>query len=229
MTPRSAGANSGAGALRDRIRASVQARGSPTRQRSRAQGIVSRALAFLAIAGGLAAAFGLRQFLLRPFFASASIALHLLVGSATATGLTAPSSATSVMGRWRSDFLAAAGALPWLFSALFVHYGTYTEPIAYPVAPCATLTFVAGGLLASASFYARRRRVTHHSALHGAALAATAGLWASLLVGVACPKTEPVHVLEAHVAPVLLLIAAGGALGRRILAQPAGGTKFGDR
>lgn len=54
-------------------------------------------------------------------------------------------------------------------------------------------------------------------AVTGAALGAAVGAWTTLAVTLQCPSADPIHALATHVAPGLVLIALGAALGRRVL------------
>jgi hypothetical protein len=45
----------------------------------------------------------------------------------------------------------------------------------------------------------------------------TAGSWAAVLVDLWCPLTNMPHVLVGHVLPLVILAAAGGVLGHRVL------------
>ena len=68
------------------------------------------------------------------------------------------------------------------------------------------------------SFLALRRGVEPRGpwAL-GAAVGATCGAWASILVDLWCPLTNTPHVLVGHVLPIAILVALGTLLGRSML------------
>lgn len=67
-------------------------------------------------------------------------------------------------------------------------------------------------------FVARWRTDPLHPGLTAAALGATAGVFAALLVDLWCPVGHPGHVLLGHVLPVVSLTLLAWALGRRVVA-----------
>lgn len=82
---------------------------------------------------------------------------------------------------------------------------------------CLALTVVLGGMLLAAMTYARRASDPVHPGWLGAAFGATAAVWAAALVVAWCPLYDLRHTALGHVAPALVLSAAGAALARRAL------------
>lgn len=74
-----------------------------------------------------------------------------------------------------------------------------------------------GGLLLGAMTYARRASAPVHPGWLGGALGASAATWSAALVAAWCPLYNLPHTLIGHVAPSVLLSAAGCVLARRAL------------
>jgi hypothetical protein len=96
--------------------------------------------------------------------------------------------------------------------------GRYVEPFARVGVRCGALTLVLATALFGALFAMRTRRVPFVPAMHGAALGATSGAWAAVLVDLWCPLTSASHVLVGHAAPMVILALLGAVGGRYVLA-----------
>jgi hypothetical protein len=121
----------------------------------------------------------------------------------------------STLGRPPAILMLAALATPLLLLGWLHHFnGTYDEPFSRPGLRCLAYT-LAMSALPLGSFLALRRGIEPRGpwAL-GAAVGATCGAWASLLVDLWCPLTNTPHILVGHVLPVALLVALGTLLGR---------------
>ncbi len=124
----------------------------------------------------------------------------------------------SVMGRPPSLLLLAAFATPlvllaWLHSV----QGSYPEPYARVGWRCLSMTLGMAALPLGSFLLLRRGIEPRGPWALGAAVGATCGAWANLLVDVWCPLSDTAHVLVGHVLPVVVLVLAGSLLGRRLL------------
>jgi hypothetical protein len=84
---------------------------------------------------------------------------------------------------------------------------------------CLCLTLAAAAFPLSALLEIRRGSDPVHPATAGAALGATCGAAAGIMVELWCSVSAPWHVLVGHVAPIVVLALLGGALGRGVLAM----------
>jgi hypothetical protein len=124
----------------------------------------------------------------------------------------------STLGRPPAVLLLAAFATPVILVAWMHRFqGTYEEPFPRVGWKCLGYT-LAMAALPLGSFLALRRGIEPRGpwAL-GAAVGATCGAWAGILVDLWCPLVNTPHVLVGHVLPIVLLIGAGTALGRVLL------------
>jgi hypothetical protein len=86
---------------------------------------------------------------------------------------------------------------------------------------CLDLTLTIASLPLLALVVWRSRGDPVHPGATGAALGAAMGAWAALTITLSCECTNPAHVLLGHVFPVVLLVAAGFAMGRWVaLSRP---------
>jgi hypothetical protein len=203
--------------LRERIRAAVHARAAPTRSFARARATtihVAYALALTAALGAMLA----RSASLRAATITLRIVASLVFAALTATGLTAPTHGTSVLGRRDEELAVAFGAAPTVFLIAFQEYGASAEPFAPSWWPCAAATSFAFVLLYAFALRARRGLVPHRPALHGGALAGAMALWASALAFAICPSRAPEHLALGHVGPIVALVLGGALAGRSVLA-----------
>jgi len=82
---------------------------------------------------------------------------------------------------------------------------------------CLSMSLEVGALPLLVLVLTRRGTAPTHPGLTGAALGATAGAWAGVVVDLWCPIPDASHVLIGHVLPVLLLAETGALLGKRML------------
>ncbi|HKP58602.1 MAG TPA: NrsF family protein [Polyangiales bacterium] len=153
----------------------------------------------------------------RALSATAVLACGLLLLAALSSRVIAKraSSPLGPSGRLLAGVLACTpcGLLAWL--ALMQPTEMYAEiPIGFR---CLALSVVMGGLLLGAMTYSRRASDPVHPGWLGGALGASAAAWSAALVAAWCPLYDLPHILIGHVAPVLVLSAAGCVLARRAL------------
>jgi len=156
-------------------------------------------------AGGRPAAYG-------AWVVAGTVALAL-----AATWLSLPSR-RSMLSPARGQLLAVAIGVPVLMGAwLLLWHTTYADPFVRIGFRCLGLTAATAPWPFIALAYASRRLDPRHPALAGAALGATAGAWAAVMVELWCPLAVPDHVLIGHVLPLVLLSIAGSVYGARKL------------
>ncbi len=85
--------------------------------------------------------------------------------------------------------------------------------------PCLAMTLIAALYPLVLLSLLRRSTDPLHPIAGGAALGAASGAAAGVLVDLWCPVTEVVHVLSAHVLPVVALSVVGAILGDHVLAM----------
>jgi hypothetical protein len=129
----------------------------------------------------------------------------------------------SMLGRSAYVLLTVAlvtgpGLLLWMMMGTSMYPGA----VGYPASLRVHLAcFLSTALMAIGPFAAlaavRRGSDPRHPRASGAALGATAGAWAGVMIDLHCPVSDSMHVAMAHVLPVLLFAAAGALIGRRVL------------
>jgi hypothetical protein len=166
-------------------------------------------VAALMVWGGPLAAAG------RPAAYGAWVVAGTVALALAATWLSLPSR-SSMLSPARGQLLAVAIGVPVLMGAwLLLWHTTYTDPFVRIGFRCFGLTAATAPWPFIALAYASRRLDPRHPALAGAALGATAGAWAAVMVELWCPLAVPDHVLVGHVLPLVLLSIAGSVYGAR--------------
>lgn len=164
-------------------------------------------VAVLALAGGPSHAAG------RPAVSGAWIVGGTLALAVAATWLSLPPR-RSMLSPARGQLLAVAIGVPVLVGAwLLLWHGTYADPLIRTGYRCFALTAATAPWPFMALAYLSRRFDPRHPALAGAALGATAGAWAAVMVELWCPIAVPDHVVLGHVLPLALLALAGSVYG----------------
>ncbi len=200
-----------------KLRVLAAARGHPAPERSDRllpglglSGLAAAAmLAVLAIAGGPAHAAD------RPYLSSAWVVGGALALAVVATWLALPSR-RSMLSPPRGQLLAVAIGVPVLVGVwLLLWHTTYADPFVRFGYRCFAMTAATAPWPFIALAHASRRLDPRHPALAGAALGATAGAWAAVMVELWCPLAVPDHVLVGHVLPLVFLSFAGAVYGAR--------------
>jgi hypothetical protein len=203
--------------LRERILAEVRRIPSPTRAQHDARVAVVVAIGALATASLFFATSGFAPGT-RPIEMVAFTAGFGLVAAAVLTRLAA-GRGRSMLGRPRHVLVTAcivtapALALVALAAAL-VWPGPASEPVTGRAhLACSALTVAQGAAPLVALLVPRRGTDPIHPAVTGAALGMTAGAWSAMMAYLRCPHAAALHCVAAHVAPTLVLMAIGAALG----------------
>jgi hypothetical protein len=161
-------------------------------------------------AGGVAHATG------RPAVTGAWILGGTVALALSATWVVLPSR-RSMLSPARGLLLGVAIGVPLLVGAwLFLWHGTYDDPFTRTGWRCFSLTALTAPWPFAALAYASRRAEPRHPGTAGAALGAVAGAWAAMMVELWCPLAGHAHVLIGHVLPLVVLTAAGSAIGARM-------------
>jgi hypothetical protein len=138
--------------------------------------------------------------------AAAGVALRAAVPGSTASTPTRAATALLVIGALAALALQPAHAAPAAAHAL-------------PPGPqCALSVLAFAALPAAALFAALRRGTTLHPLAAGAWAGAAACLLGVAATRIACPHEAATHLLAWHTLPVVVGVAAGAALGARLLA-----------
>lgn len=208
--------------LKERVLAAAAERPAPKRRGRLAQVIV--------VAGGVLLAMG-----------ALSVALTIAGGTAHAAGrpreaeywMVGGTALLAVLATWlalpparsmlpppRSQLLAVM-AFP-LVIGLWIARGhpEYADAFVRTGVRCFALTALTAPGPFLALLFLRRQPDPVHPGLSTGALAAAAGAWSAVMVELWCPLADPGHVLLGHVAPLVLLVLAGAAVGRRLLESP---------
>lgn len=212
--------------VRARILAAARAPSSMTRGAARRRGALWVALAVATSVGVLWMLGGVRQ---------APRPRELVVLTTLGLALIAALVALTTLRRGRS----MSGPPPWalvlttlcgMTAMLVWKHGVsslYDGMVAaWPERPgfrCLRLTLALGVVPLLATLLARRWTVASHPGLAGAAMGATIGLAAMVGVDLWCPVAYLPHLLLGHLLPLMVLAAAGAAVGRRLL-SPTGGS-----
>jgi hypothetical protein len=202
--------------MKQRILAAARQRPSPPRGR-RVPGWLAIAGAALAMAAVYAAWGGPRHAAGRPAAVATWIVVGLVALAIAVTALVLPPR-RSMLAPPTARLLAVAAGVPVVVGAwLMGWHAAYADPFAQFGVRCFALTvalapwpFVALAAATSRVFPDRPWSV-------GAALGSAAGAWAAVVVELWCPLADPRHVAIGHVAPLVVLVAAGTLLGPRLL------------
>jgi hypothetical protein len=128
------------------------------------------------------------------------------------------------LGRSRESLRALAGFVP-LAIALGVLAASTAAPVTATVGAltfsahvsCASTYLAVGSVLLGILLMGLRPIDPVEPATKGAAVGAAVGAWTSVVMSLVCSSPERTHVLLAHVGPLLLLVALGALVGRRLL------------
>ncbi|HET6410978.1 MAG TPA: NrsF family protein [Anaeromyxobacter sp.] len=124
----------------------------------------------------------------------------------------------SMLSPPRGLLLCVAIGVPLCVGAwITLWHGSYSDPFVPGGLRCFELTLLTAPWPFVTLVYASRRFEPRHPGTVGAAFGAVAGAWAAVMVELWCPVAEPKHVLVGHVLPLLVLVVAGSAIGRRLL------------
>lgn len=198
-----------------KLRVLAAARGLPAPERTDRffPGLGLAALAALAMVAVLALAGGPSHAAGRPALSGAWIVGGTLALALAATWLSLPHR-RSMLSPARGQLLAVAIGVPVLVGAwLVLWHTTYEDPIVRAGFRCFALTAATAPWPFMALAYFSRRLDPRHPALAGAALGATAGAWAAVMVELWCPLAVLDHVVMGHVLPLALLALAGSVFG----------------
>jgi len=152
------------------------------------------------------------------------VALWIVGGTAllaaAVTALALPR-ARSMLPRSRGELVAAMIGAPVLIG-LWIVFGhrAYTDPFVRTGLRCFALTALTAPWPFAALVRLRWRPDPVHPALTGGALGAAAGAWSAVMVELWCPIASAEHVAKGHVAPFVLLVAAGALAGRFLFRLP---------
>ena len=198
-----------------KLRVLADARGHPVAPRADrlVPGLVRAALAatamvaLLMLFGGPAHAAG------RPTASGAWILAGTVALAVTATWLSLPAG-RSMLSPARGQLLAVAIGVPLLVGAwLVLWHSTYADPFVRVGVRCFALTALTAPWPFLVLAHLGRRLDPRHPSLADAALGATSGAWAAVMVELWCPLAVPDHVLAGHVLPLAVLTLAGAAYG----------------
>ncbi len=208
--------------LRARILAAAQAEPAPTRAEHRTKSI--RALG-LGVAAAMLVMFGTGG--PDPGHRSASffiLSASLLVVVSTALTLVSMRGLGHSMGRAPAELLVglALATAPVMWALELGMRIVWPQPYAHAASLqssiiCHLCTFA----MALGPFFAlmvmRRGSDPSHPRAMGAAIGATAGAWAAVLIDLHCGSSDLRHIALAHLLPVMLLAGLGALLGKRML------------
>jgi hypothetical protein len=131
-----------------------------------------------------------------------------------------------MLGPSREWLLGVALGTPVALVLWTVFSGQILPELATPAThdnpTCLGLTLAISVLPFLALMQSRRRSNPTHPGATGAALGATAGTWAGVIIDLWCPVATVGHVVVAHIAPILLVAGAGAWLGRALLRLRSG-------
>ncbi len=128
----------------------------------------------------------------------------------------------SMLGRSTWRLVALSLTIPAMLFAWKLGWSTRFELVEWwpgrPGLRCLGLSLAMGVTPLAAFAFSRRRSDPVHPEALGLALGVAAGACAWSLVDLWCPVAHPAHLLTGHVLPLVLLAAAGWALGRTVIA-----------
>jgi hypothetical protein len=208
--------------LKERVLEAAARRPAPKRRGRHAQALLVAGAVLLAIgalAGALSVAGGTAHAAGRPQEAEYWMVAGTALLAVAATWLALPP-AHSMLPPPRSQLLAVM-AFP-LVIGLWIARGhpEYADAFVRTGLRCFALTALTAPGPFLALLFLRRQPDPVHPGLSMGALAAAAGAWSAVMVELWCPLADPRHVVLGHVAPLVLLVLAGAAAGRRLLEIP---------
>jgi hypothetical protein len=170
-----------------------------------------------------------------PGFLSATVAVW--IGAALVSLWSVVGASRSPTGRPRAWLLAVALGMPVLVLILvvgvsFVASVTASAPLLETHRPglrCLVMTVAAAVVPVLGFLFVRRGSDPLHPAAHGAAIGASFGAYAGIMVCFWCPDPSPFHAALGHVAPLLLLALLGAGVGARVLDLPRDAPRAGPR
>jgi hypothetical protein len=200
-------------ALKLRVLAAARGHPAPERTDTFLPGLGLTALAAVAMVAVLALAGGPSHGAGRPAVSGAWIVGGTLALAVAATWLSLPHR-RSMLSPARGQLLAVAIGVPVLVGAwLLLGHATYDDPFVRTGYRCFALTAATAPWPFLALAFFSRRLDPRHPALAGAALGATAGAWAAVMVELWCPLAVLDHVVFGHVLPLAILALAGSVYG----------------
>lgn len=159
---------------------------------------------------------GIAHVLGRPSFATVGVIGGVAALAVLATVLVLPGR-RSMLAPARGVLVALAVAIPLLVGGwLVLWHGAYEDPFTRVGFRCFALTMLTAPWPFAALVAVSRRVEPRYPATVGAALGATGGAWAAVMVELWCPLAATSHVAIGHVLPLAVLVLAGAALGRWI-------------
>jgi hypothetical protein len=201
--------------LKLRVLAAARGHPAPARTDGFLRGLSLTALAAVAMVAVLALAGGPSHATGRPAVSGAWIVAGTLALAVSATWFSLPHR-RSMLSPARGQLLAVAIGVPVLVGAwLLLWHGTHDDPLVGNGYRCFALTAATAPWPFIALAYFSRRLDPRHPALAGAALGATAGTWAAVMVELWCPFAVVDHVVIGHVLPLAFLALAGSVYGAR--------------
>lgn len=204
-------------ALRARVLAAAAKQRSPTRPRAQRMivAVVFASIAFAWMVFELAGGFGHSSG--RPLGLTLGLAGGWIVACAALTWL-AMGRGGSTLPRRPALLVAVAMATPLVcFVWMHVFHGTYEEPYTRFGWRCLGYTLVIAAVPLAGFFFVRRGIEPRRPAALGAAVGATCGAWAGVVMDMWCPLTNTPHVVVGHVTPLVLLGVIGAVIGHRVL------------
>lgn len=203
--------------LEARVMAAIAATPSPTRREGRRRAIVLLVASVLVALAVFEAAGGLEHSAGRPFAITLVIAGGWALVSALLSGVVLWRG-RSTLGRSPALMLVVALGTPVvLFGWMRLFQGTYQEPFSRDGWRCLGYTLAMAALPLGSLLALRRGIEPRGPWALGAAVGATCGSWAGILVDLWCPLTSTCHVLVGHVLPVAVLVGLGTLFGREML------------
>ena len=200
-------------ALKQRVLGATRGHPVPKRSNTLLPGLGLVALAAVAMVAALALWGGPSMGAGRPALSGVWIVAGTVALAGAATWLSLPSR-RSMLSPPRGRLLAVAVGVPVLMGAwLLLWHTTYADPFVRLGLRCIFLSLATAPWPFVALAYASRRLEPRHPALAGAALGATAGAWAGVMVELWCPLAAPDHVVIGHVFPLVLASIAGSIYG----------------
>jgi hypothetical protein len=206
--------------LRGEVLARIAREPSPTRPERRRRSALLAGLTVAATAAVFTAFGGVRPHA-RP--------LSLVMATASGTVLLAVIALavvfgrrSAMLGRSRPVLLATIAGLPlalvlWKVGVSALYDGMTAVWPDRPGFRCLALSLSAALTPLMLAMAARRRTDPVRPGITGAALGAACGLAAAVLVDLWCPVAHLGHLLLGHLLPIVLLAAAGAAVGSRVL------------
>lgn len=203
--------------LKASVLAAARARPSPRRTEPRLTGGAAAGLAALSMAGVFFLWGGPSNSVGRPSEVGEWVVAGMVALAMTATWLALPSR-RSMLPPPASRLLGVAVGVPLAVAAwLLAWHATYDDPFTRFGWRCFALTAASAPWPFAALLRFAPRFVPSRPGLAGGALGAAAGAWAAVVVEAWCPLAGLAHLAVGHLLPLVLLVAAGALLGRRLL------------